>query len=293
MVQVALDLPVDGIAGLGAGDLRAPELLVEGRRGKVANVREHAADREARGGAFAGLVVATAEIRVLLDARAGDGVERDGHGRLAETGGQDGDAADLPRVVRAPQQSLHPAHGTADDRVELGDAEVADDHALGANDIPQRDLREKPPEAAAGPRVDGQGAGGTLATADAVHADDEEAIRVDGLAGPDEHIPPARLDVVRPVAARHVVVAAQRVGHEDRVGLVRQQGAVRLVAQGQLRQHPAQFQREGLGRVKILERDRAELGRGGGGLDRDGGHGPDHRKERRDGGKWPFGVATS
>jgi len=256
-------------------------------------VREHAADREARVGAFAGLVVTAAEIRVLLDARAGDGVERDGHRRLAETGGQDGDAADLARVVRAPEQSLHPAHGAADDRVELGDAEVADDHALGADDVPQRDLGEEAPEAAAGPGVDGQGTGGTLAAADAVHADDEEAVRVDGLAGPDEHIPPARLDVVRPVAARHVVVAAERVRHEDRVGLVRQQGAVRLVAQGQFGQDPAQFQRERLGRVEIPERDRAELGRGGGGLDRDGGHGPDHRKEQRGGGKWPFGVATS
>jgi len=205
----------------------------------------------------------------------------------------DGDPAHLAGVIRAPKQGLHAAHGTADDRVELGDAEVPDDHALGADDVAQGDLGEVAAEAPAGARADGQRPGGALAPADAVHADDEEAVRVDGLAGPHEDIPPTGLDVVRAVPPGHVVVAAERMRHEDRVGLVRQQRPVGLVAQGQAGQDTPQLQRERLGRVEILEGDRAELGLGGRGLDRDGGHGPDHRKESREGGKWPFGVATS
>jgi hypothetical protein len=68
---VALDLPVDGIAGLGAGDpWRGRTSWSKAAEEEVADVREHAADREARVGAFAGLVVAPAEIRVLLDAHA-------------------------------------------------------------------------------------------------------------------------------------------------------------------------------------------------------------------------------
>ena len=44
VLQVAFDLPVYGIAGAGARDLGAAELLLERSGGKIADVRDHAAD---------------------------------------------------------------------------------------------------------------------------------------------------------------------------------------------------------------------------------------------------------
>ena len=115
-----------GIAGAGAWDLSATKFLLERGGRKVADVREHAADSQARVRPFAGDIMATAEIRVALHAGARDGVERDRHGRLAQAGGEDRNSADLCLVVSAPDKSLHAAHRAADDGMELRDTEMTD-----------------------------------------------------------------------------------------------------------------------------------------------------------------------
>ena len=255
-------------------------------------MREHATHGQARVGTFAGHVMSAPEIRVTLDAGARDGVKGDRHGRLAQAGGEHGDPADLGGIIGAPKERLHAAHRAADDGMEAGDAEVTDHEALGPDDVAQRDLRE---EAAVGTARTGVGrerTGRALAAADAVHADDEETVGIDGLAGTDETIPPARLTVVGGIAAGDVMVAAQGVRDEDRVRLVRQQRAVGLVAQGQAGQFTAELQRERLRGSAILPGDRAELAKVGR-LGRTVGHGRIQPSQTRAGGKWPFVVASS
>ena len=236
--------------------------------------------------------MSAAEIRITLHAGPRDGVEGDGHRRLAQSGGEDGDTADLRGIIGAPEEGLHAAHGTADDGMEAGDAEVADDEALGPDDVTQGDLREEAAVGAARAGIGRERTGRALASAEAVHPDDEEAVGVDGLARPDETIPPPWLAVGGRVAPGDVVVAAQGVGDEDRVRLVRQQRAVGLIAQGQAGQFAAELQRERLRGSVILPGDRAEFAEWGR-LGRTVGHGRNQPSQTRAGGKWPFVVASS
>ena len=174
-----------------------------------------------------------AEMRVALHAGARDGVKRDRHGRLAQTSGKHRDAADLSLVVGAPDKGLHATHRAADDGMELGDTEVTDQQALSADDVAKGDFREVTAVRLARARVGRERAGRTAAATDTIHADDEEAIGVDGLAWPDEAIPPARLAVLGRIASGHMMVSAQGVGDQDRVRLVRQQSSVGLIAERQ------------------------------------------------------------
>ena len=153
----------------------------------------------------------TAEIRVALHAGARDGVEGNRHRRLAQASGQHRDPADFGLVVGAPDQGLHAAHRAADDGMEFGDTEMTDHQALGADDIAQGDLGEIAAVRFAGAGVGRERAGRAAAAADAIHADDEEAVGVDGLARADEAIPPARLAVLGRVAAGDMMVSAQGV----------------------------------------------------------------------------------
>ena len=292
MLQVAFDLPVHRIARGGAGHLGPAELLLERGGREIADVREHAAYGQARVGSFAGGVMSAAEMGVTLHAGAGDGVEGDRHRRLAQAGGEHGDTADLGGIIGAPKEGLHAAHGAADHGMKAGDAQMADHEALGPDDVTQGDLREETAVRAARAGVGRERTGRALAAADAVHADDEEAVGVDGLARTDETIPPARLTVGRRVTAGDVVVAAEGVRDEDRVRLVRQQRAVGLVTQGQPGQFAAELQRERIFGHEILPGDRAEFAEWGR-LGRTVGHGRIQPSQTRPGGKWPFVVASS
>jgi len=81
-----------------------------------------------------------------------------------------------------------------------------------------------------------------MTAAEVVQADDEEAIGVDGLAGADAVVPPARFAIVGAVVAGGVVMAGQGVANQYRiagagveftVGLIDQLVAVQRLAAGQ------------------------------------------------------------
>src|SRR5688572_28219759 len=88
------------------------------------------------------------------------------------------------------------------------------------------------------------GAGGSLAAAEDVDADDEPAVRVDALAPADEVVPPARGRVAWPGRAGGVGVAGQGVADEDRVGARGVELAPRLVGEGEAPEHSTALERE-------------------------------------------------
>lgn len=78
-------------------------------------------------------------------------------------------------------------------------------------------------------RVDGARAGGAVAAAQVVKADDEEAICIDGLSRADDFLPPAVVELRFPegigggvlgIIPREVVGAREGVEDEDGIGFI-------------------------------------------------------------------------
>jgi hypothetical protein len=128
--------------------------------------------------------------------------------------------------------------------VEFGDAEVVEEQPLGAHHVADRDEGKQDAVGPAGGGVEGGRAGGALAAAEDVGADDEEAAGIDGFAGADEVVPPAGLFVGRGSASRRVVVAAEGVADEHGVVARGVERAVGLVAKREAGEDLAAAERE-------------------------------------------------
>ncbi len=110
------------------------------------------------------------------------------------------------------------------------------------------------PGLAAG-RIDRRRAGRAEAAPEVVGADDEEAARVERLAGPDEVVPPADVGFLVFVEARHVMRRVQRVADEHGVrarGVQLAVGFIGDVVGGQL---GAAAQRDRLIEARFLRYD--------------------------------------
>ena len=90
------------------------------------------------------------------------------------------------------------------------------------------------------------GPGRAAAAAQDVRADDEVAVGVDRLAGPDDDVPPA--GIVVGVVPGDVRIAGEGVADQHGVVALRVEPAVGLVGHGHLGQPPAQLQLERLAR---------------------------------------------
>src|SRR5690606_1679581 len=135
------------------------------------------------------------------------------------------------RMPCRPLQHLHAAHRAADDAEELVDAEPVDEPYLGIDHVADRDDGKAEAVRFARLRIDGGRPSRSHASADDIRADDEEAIRVDRLAGPDHRLPPARLARDRMPVGR-VLVARERMANQYRVRLVGVELAVGLIGLG-------------------------------------------------------------
>ena len=134
-------------------------------------------------------------------------------------GGDQDRGEDALRIARRPFERQHAAHRAADDAEQAVDAEMVEQHGLGAHHVGDGDDRKVDAPGRAGGRIGRGRPGRAHAAADHVRADDEETVGVDRLARSDHGVPPAGPSGDR-MDGRDMLVAGQRMADEDGVGLV-------------------------------------------------------------------------
>lgn len=129
-------------------------------------------------------------------------------------------------IVQAPLQGLHAAEGSANNGRPALDAEPVCQQRLALHPVSHSDYRELRAEGFSGFGVEAVGAGAAMTAAQIVKADNKKTIGIDGFAGANAAVPPARLAVFGGMVAGGVVVPAQGVADKNRVTGLGIQGAV-------------------------------------------------------------------
>ena len=132
------------------------------------------------------------------------------------------------RVVQAPLKCLHTTKGTSHHGGPTFNAEPVGQQRLAVDPVAYRDHREIRAVGLAGLRIDAAGSGAAMAATQIVQADNEKPVGIDGLAGANAAVPPSRLAVFLAVITGGMVVAAEGVTDQYRVGGIRIQLAVSL-----------------------------------------------------------------
>ncbi len=195
------------------------------------------------------------EVGVGDDGAARDLVERDVLRRQVRCRGHRDAVAHARGVPQRPRQRLHAAEAAADHGGELRDAQAVEQPCLRVDPVLDGDDGKVGAVGPAGGRVGARRPRRAEARAGVVDADDEEAVAVERLAGPDEVVPPALALRLALVGAGNVVRRVERVAHEHGVGPVGVERAVGLVDQRVVRQPRPASQRQRLGEVHLLRRD--------------------------------------
>ena len=266
MAQIALDLEVDVVTEVEAVLTQvAPEFGAHRMLGKIGDVTDHARQLEAAlGHGIDTRVPAVMEFRVRANRLTRDFIEGDVLRREFRRAGDDGDMTDAIRVVHHPLQRLHAAQRAADHCREAGNAERLGEALLALDPVRHGHQWEVRPPLLARLRVDRGRAGTAVAAADVVQRDDEEARGINGLAGADVVVPPARLAVAHGVIASRMMVAGEGMTDQDGVAGVRVQLAVGLVDQRVLLEASAAGQLQRGIEVGSLRRDETDRIRGQG-----------------------------
>ncbi|MNF48656.1 hypothetical protein D3C84_299080 [compost metagenome] len=162
--------------------------------------------------------------------------------------------ADAIGVGDAPLHRLHAAQAATDDGSPLRDADAVRQARLAVDPVFHGQHREVGTEWLAGVGVGAARAGGAVAAAKVVQADNEEFVGVDRLAGAYAAVPPTGLAVVRAVETRGVMMAGQ--GVTDQHGVARRgvQRAVGFVNQVIRWERTAAGQGQGFTEVRHLRR---------------------------------------
>jgi hypothetical protein len=212
LLALVLEVALDGelLGGLGAPAVA----LLEALPAPVGAHGHHARRGEAGGGRFGGVVGPVPPAGIGDDGLPLGLGEPDGPGGVARRAGDGHDAVHHLREEERPLQHLHPAQRSPHHGADAAHAQGPDQRPLQPHHVPQRHRREAPQPGAARGRVDGGGPGGAVAAAEDVGADDEVAIRIEGLAGPEHPGPPAVHvgGAGEGMAHHHGVVAAGRQG---------------------------------------------------------------------------------
>ena len=204
-LRLELGLHVAGRKPLGV------ELLRHRLAREIGDVSQHPRDGQTDHRAVALIVVLPVVIgRIAEDGVAADDVE--GHGLAGQPRRRC--RWRLPRPVDRhsawPRSGPCAAQRSAHDRAKPADAQVIDQPPLHIDDVAHGDDGKIGGVGAAGFGIDAVRPGGAAATAQNVRADDEVAIGVDGLARPDDNVPPA--GIVGLVVLGDVRIAGQGRG---------------------------------------------------------------------------------
>ena len=144
-------------------------------------------------------------------------------------GAGDGDRReDAIAEFRRPFKDLHGAHRTADDTKQLIDPKMIDQHGLGAHHIADRDNWKIEAIGFLCRRIDRRRTGCSQTTTEDIRTNDEKAVRIDHLAGPDHDIPPAGASRDGVLIGRELV-AGQGVTDQNRIGSVGVEGTICLI----------------------------------------------------------------
>ena len=218
----------------------APELAMQGGLRKIGDMGPHARHREAPVGALAlEQVVAAAPVGVGHDRLAADLVKGDVLGRGARGGGDGHRREDLFGIAHGPVQRLHAAHGAADDAEQPADAEMVDEKFLRLDHVADGDDREIEAVGLVRRRIDFRRPHRAQTAAEKIAADDEIAVGIEGLAGPDHDVPPALLAGHRMIAGEELI-AGEGMADEDGVRFRLVEPAVSLIGHGEgAERHPA------------------------------------------------------
>ena len=188
MAQIGLDLEI-GVEAEGerfAVLQRAAEFAVQRLVGQIGDMGGHAGNGEALMRVLAGVqIAAAAPVRIGHDRLAANFVESDVLRGMARAGGDRDCREQTLRKARRPLQHLHAAHGTADRGKKRLDAEMVEQHGLGAHHVADGDDRQVERIRLGRLRIDRRRAGRAHAAAKHIGADDKIAVGVDRPAGPD------------------------------------------------------------------------------------------------------------
>ena len=197
------------------------EFLGQACFGKIGDVRRHARHRQpCAGDRTARIIIAAAPVGVGHDRLPTDFVKGNVLGAVPRRGGDDDAAFDAVRIEGGPAQRLHAAHRAANDGMEPVDAQMIEQHRLGADHVRYGDHRKAHRIGIAGDGIHAGRPAGPHATADHIGADDEMKGGIDGFPLPHQPPPPAGL-ARDGMFRRDILVAGQRVADEDDVGPVR------------------------------------------------------------------------
>ncbi len=202
---------------------------------------DHPCDGQAAKRDALAIVLSAHPVRVGHDRLPADFIEGNRLRGEAVRGGDWQHQAHALWIAHHPLQRLHPAHRAADHRAQFVDPKVVDQHPLRVDHVLDGDNGKRQGVRSPCLRIRARGAGGAFAATDDVRADHEVLIRVEGVPGPDHHVPPPGAFVFRRMIARDMGISRQRVADQDgivlrgiqfSIGLIRQRNRPELLSIG-------------------------------------------------------------
>lgn len=179
------------------------------------------------------VVVPIVPIRILNNGDPAHGIKGNSLGALPGGCCQGEETVEGVGIADGPLESLHSAHGSADDGKKSFDPEaVRHQPMLGIHHV--RDSHDGKVEIVGVARfgVYGRRTTGALAAANTIRANDKESGGVDRFTGSNDIVPPASFTVAEAMDAGGMVIATEGMTNENGIRFVRIQFTVGFVTEG-------------------------------------------------------------